>query len=405
MKLNTKCANNLISKDFKLAKASAACVIEQKDFETFSEICEKSEFIFDFIKEKILKNLLESVSSENYKNLLEFTGIYCPDFEDFIVLGLVKFANEGLTDEILELFENGNEQQKAYCAGYFTYILDPLALAMLKSSAQSNFAPLKANCAKALRAFGDFEIFNSMLEKLNNENEAKALDAIDFLVSYGDKNAFAPIFQYMKKTNYGSNVAQNLLLLKDFYTLLDENKKETAFEIYNEILNGYPEILPLSTIMDLEIKGFVDFLTNEKINSKTATLILKTKIKFDLVDSSDNYTFDLDKNSKGEISEIVKLLNSLDCEFYQKCEDALEDEFLGDENEIINVFEIIFELNLVQYGKKIAETIENSHFIPLICEGAKTLQALGQINLIDMEKQICKMNDENSKALFKSYFN
>lgn len=45
-------------------------------------------------------------------NLLALLKYYSPFYEDFIVSNLVKFANEDLTDKLLEIFENGTDEEK-----------------------------------------------------------------------------------------------------------------------------------------------------------------------------------------------------------------------------------------------------------------------------------------------------
>ena len=65
MDLGTKNANDLISKNFEAAKSAAKAVVDTADVETFEKLTQKSEFIFDFIKEKIIKNLCCAVTKEN----------------------------------------------------------------------------------------------------------------------------------------------------------------------------------------------------------------------------------------------------------------------------------------------------------------------------------------------------
>ena len=55
MNLGNKTLNDLISKDNSAAKGAAIKLLAEKDVESFKILNSKSEFLFDFIKEKILK--------------------------------------------------------------------------------------------------------------------------------------------------------------------------------------------------------------------------------------------------------------------------------------------------------------------------------------------------------------
>ena len=45
--------------------------------------------------------------------------IYAPDFEDTIVSCISRYANEDLTDEMLELLEKGTDEEKTYASKVF----------------------------------------------------------------------------------------------------------------------------------------------------------------------------------------------------------------------------------------------------------------------------------------------
>ena len=55
MKFNNKNANDLLSKDFNLSNKAAQSVINFKDIKTFEELVQNEDFIFDFLKDKIVK--------------------------------------------------------------------------------------------------------------------------------------------------------------------------------------------------------------------------------------------------------------------------------------------------------------------------------------------------------------
>ena len=140
-------------------------LINIPDVDLFKELVDKDDFLFDFIKENVSKRLEKVCNQSNYKNLLEFLKFYSPSYEEFIVSTLAKYATEDLTDTMLEIFVNGNDDEKTYCAKYFSYIQDPQALDLLKKYAYSDNNYLSANCAFTLAKFNNQEIYNDAIEK------------------------------------------------------------------------------------------------------------------------------------------------------------------------------------------------------------------------------------------------
>ena len=110
----------------------AYSLMNTPDVDLFKELIDKDDFLFDFVKNNVAKRLEKACNKNNYPNLIKLLKFYSPSYEDFIVSNLVKYANEDLTDQMLELLENGNDSEKTYCAKYFEYINDPLALDLLK---------------------------------------------------------------------------------------------------------------------------------------------------------------------------------------------------------------------------------------------------------------------------------
>jgi hypothetical protein len=84
-------------------------LINNCDIELFAELVENDDFLFDFIKNNVAKRIKNVINEKNYLNLLHFLKYYSPSYEDVIISTLVKYANEDLTDIILEKFENGTE--------------------------------------------------------------------------------------------------------------------------------------------------------------------------------------------------------------------------------------------------------------------------------------------------------
>ena len=115
----------------------AYSLINTPDVELFKELVERDDYLFDFVKNNVANRLKKNCNKDNYLNLLQLLKFYSPSYEDFIVSTLVKFANEDLTDTMLEIFNSGSDDEKTYCAKYFEYINDPLALDLIKRYAIS----------------------------------------------------------------------------------------------------------------------------------------------------------------------------------------------------------------------------------------------------------------------------
>ena len=95
-------------------------VINIPDVELFKELIDNEDFLFDFIKQNVANRLAKVCNSSNYLNLLQILKYYSPSYEDVIISNLVKFSDEDLTDKMLAIFEDGTDDEKTYCAKYFS---------------------------------------------------------------------------------------------------------------------------------------------------------------------------------------------------------------------------------------------------------------------------------------------
>lgn len=403
MDFKNKIVNDLFSRDFTLKNHAAKELIENKDTEAFSILCENAPYIFEFLKEKATKILVDNVNVNNFENIFAFMKIYSADFEDFITASLVKFANEDLTDKIYELFENGTDEEKAYCAKYFYFVNDTIALDILNKYAYSKFEPLAYNCAKTLNKFNDKTLYKAAIIDLKSDKEDyDKMDCVNFLVAYNDKNAFLPIFEFMKKTCFENEVAINLLDLKSFEEMLKDGQSACAMDIFDRILSAYPELLHLNTVSSYEIFDFIKFLANEK-SPYALRLLLKAKIKFDLFKKENIYTFDLDETEKRTVNDIAYFLNT----YFSK---NMQNNFLNSEifnkdvYRAIEALNVIGELNLEKYGKSILKLIELSENSLLISEATRTLKRFDEFKVLQIDKILEKISDENLKILTQSYF-
>lgn len=284
-------------------------VINIPDVELFKELIDSEDFLFDFIKQNVANRLAKVCDSSNYLNLLQFLKYYSPSYEDVIISNLVKFSDEDLTDKMLAIFEDGTDDEKTYCAKYFSIVQDSLALDFLKENAYSENSSLSANCATALALFGDTESKNEALVKLKSDDEFEKLDGVRFLVSYGDKSVIPAIVDVMKTSSFAENISGDLLYLTDLFSLYKTNKTDALF-VFNSVINGLGEILGLAQIFDFRLYEFIEMLLKEQTDSEIAVVLANAKDKFNTLTENDEYLFDETKDVKQEVMDIKQLLSS-----------------------------------------------------------------------------------------------
>lgn len=352
-------------------------LINIPDINLFEELVKQDDFLFDFVKQNVANRLQNACNKSNYHNLLSLMKVYSPFYEDFIVSTLAKFADEDLTDEILEIFENGTVAEKTYCAKYFSRIKDPLALELLREGAFGENESLAANCAMTLGAFEDKESYTKALENLNSEDDFEQFSAISFLISYGDKSALDAIIDAMEKSSMAENIAGEIPYLVDMVTLLN-NKR--GLVVLNNIINGLGEILPLSGVFDYNL-----YEVFEKLESPI--VLLNAREKFNLLTENDEYLFDEDKNTKNEVYEIKNLLNSIPVD-----EKAVDTELREESPFVYTALELTGNANAV-------EELLSSKNQTLVLKSAEVLKKLGAWNETTRAKALGNVSDENLKAI------
>ena len=77
--MNNEYVKKLTGKNPKDFEFAAAHIINNSDIEAFSALVEKSDFLFDFIKENVKKRLSAAINESNYKNLFSFLNVYDQD--------------------------------------------------------------------------------------------------------------------------------------------------------------------------------------------------------------------------------------------------------------------------------------------------------------------------------------
>ena len=388
---------NITSKDNSLSQKTTKNLIKTADIADFKLLCEKSDFIFPFLKEKIIKNFVKLIEENELKTVFEFSKVYSSDFEELVVSSWLKFANEDLTDEILELFETGTNEQKAYAAKYFCYINDICALDYLNKFAFSDFEPLKINCALALSKFNDKTAFNKAKEIiLTSKDDFEILGAYSFIAAYGSDEAMKFIVENYKNNTFRESIIVLLFDFYDFDKITKNLSQDEITEIFSVLIQAYPENISLNTIIYYQIYDYIKLISTFK-NQFANNILLITKTKFNEYNSSDIYSFDLDKDTKTELKNITEFLNKLNLSF-----ENILDELKQNNLRISLALDTVKELKLSNTAEFIANLINNNELpLDLCAKGAMVLKELNKTSLIN-KKNISKIQNENIKALIES---
>lgn len=366
-------------------------MIDNADVALFKELVANDDFLFDFVKQNVAERLANACNERNYKNLLKFFVCYSPYYDDFIISTLAKYADEDLTDEILEIFENGTNDEKTYCAKYFFYIQDPLALELLRENSYTDDESLNANCAATLGSFQDTVSYNQALEKLKSTDEFEQLSAVKFLVLYGNKDAVPEIISTMKTSTLAENIAGEIPYLTNLFELLDKTK-EDALLVINYIINGLGEILGLPCVFDYELYDVFERLIRQADDSKTAVVLLNAAEKFDTLTENDEYLFDEDKNTKNEVQDIKKLLGSIN-------KKQLKQLALSELNE--NSPFVYTALDFAEDVLAIRELLKCNNQT-IILKTAEVLKKLGNLDEPTKTVALLKVTDENIKSIIRA---
>lgn len=386
--------------DFEFA---AAHIINNSDVEAFSALVEQSDFLFDFIKKNVEKRLFKVITDKNYRNLLAFLKVYSTDYAEFIISSLAKYADEDLTDEMLDKLETGTDEEKAYAAKYFSRINDTLAIDSLRKYSYSDFDPLAINCAEALSAMKDEESYNIAIEKLASDDEFEKLSAVRFLSAYRDKNALNELFAAMKKSSMPEHIAAEIPYLQDLLKLLDSNFKCDTVLAIDYIISGLGEIISLSQIFNFQLFEVLERLINGTKDSKTALVLLNSKNKFEQLTENEEYIFDEDKNVKAEVYEIKNLLNSQSADFWQEQRKLFQTELDENSDFVFSALDLIQELNISENLEQVKKLL-NSTNQTLILKAVEVIKTLNKLNEIEPDKVLERVSNENIRLIIKSNF-
>lgn len=372
-------------------EAVAKHLVDDCDVELFKELVDNDDFLFDFVKNNVAQRLENAVNQNNYQNLVEFLKYYSQSYEDVIVGSLVKYADEDLTDLMLDKFENGCDNEKTYAAKYFAKIQDPLAYEFLRLNSYSDNEFLAQNCAMTLGAWHDEKSFDEAIEKLQNSDDFEKLSAVKFLTAYGDKKAVPKLFEAMKNSTMAENIAGEIPYLVPLYELIKSDYENALLAIIY-ITNALGEILPISVVFDFELFEVFEDLINNHEDSKMAITLLNAKGKFETLTENDEYLFDEDKNTKNEIFDIKKLLNSAKKKDLEK--------YVNDELKEDSPF-VYTALDFATDELAIRELLKSNNQT-LILKTAEVLKSLGNFDETARTVALLKVTDINIKAIIRA---
>lgn len=369
----------------------ASHLVNDCDVELFSELVKQDNFLFDFVKQNVAQRIYNACNESNYRNLLAFFKYYSPSYDEAIIAVLANFADEDLTDEILDIFENGTDDEKCYCAKFFSYIQDPLAIDLLRANSYTDNESLNANCAATLGILQDEESYNSAIDKLDSEDEFEKLSAVKFLVIYGNKEALNNILAAMKNSTMAENIAGYIPYLVDLSELISSNYIDGML-VLNNIISGLGEILGLYEVLNYDLFNVFEYLLTRPFDSVSAVVLLNARDKFNTLTENDEYLFDEDKNTRDEINDIKKLLNGINKKELQSMlipelrEDSL---FVYTALDYTDNVEAVREL--LRCGNQ-----------TIILKTAEILKKLNSLDNTAKTVALLKITDENIKSIIRA---
>ena len=370
---------DLTNKDEKKAIEAARYMIDNSDVELYKLLVEKSDFLFEFIRNNVCKRIEKVVSMDNFANILNFWSVYSPYYDDLFASILSKHATQDLTDEIFELLEKGTVEQKAYAAKYFSYIPDTIALEPLSKYAFSDDESLAYNAAEALGQMQDDISFDIALSNLSSDDDFEVLKAVKFFVAYGKNYPLKDIFDALEKSKMPENIAGQIPYMESLLVLLHNEHRQQALLTISSILNGL----------------------GDKNSGLIASVLLAALSRFTMFCENQEYIFDEDKDTKQEVLAIKDLLQSQNEEFWNMQKHFVISELNQDDNRKMLVLPIIAEFSLVEDIQDLKKLI-NSENEALVCELLTTLKTLNALNDIDINAVLERIKNPNIKAVIEN---
>lgn len=418
MKLDNEFATDLTSKDRNVALAAARHIIDNSDMAAWTCFVQNSDNIFDFIKQNIGKYFAEVIDEDNYMNLFNLFKIHSFDWDECLIQILLRFSylNYDLNEKMLDLIQNGTEDEKAYAAKFFSFLPNEKANYYLFEAYSVNYEPLKYNAARALGDSSDMYSYDYYLNKLLAEDDWEKVDAAQFLQWYGNKKAFEPLLKAMSSSAMPEHIAGDIAMLvniSEYFNSSNALYKELSLDCYQYLIDSLAEIWPLSTILDFEIYDCVQELISlfnstesNNLKSRYAALLLKTRYQFETFCNNDEYKFNEDKKTLQVLDDIFELLLEGGKNFWDSCVSVLGQELQSNnDNRIIYAAEIISALNINSYLSQIKDMLTNLEYSEdVIFKLALTLDTFKDFEGLNKDAILNKLEDINKKMVIQQAF-
>lgn len=401
---------NLTGKDEKKAREAACYLVENSDVELFSLLVNKTDYLFDFVKNNVICRIQNAVTSKNYINILNFFDVYCDVYDDLFAMILAKNADEDLTDKIFQLLETGSTAQKSYAAKYFSYIPDTVAIELLAKYAFCEDDNLAFNSAEALGQMQDDVSFNIALAYLSSGDDFEKLKAVKFFVAYGKDFPLNEIFVALHSSNMPENIAGHIPYMISFVSEFESGYKKDILVSFDYIISGLGEILPLADIFRFEIYDFIELLINynkkqNDFSSLISEILLKSYLKFKLFMENEEYVFDESNDVKHEVKAVYNLLTAQPADFWTLQKDLILNGLKSSsEDEVISCLEVISELNLKNSVPLIKELFSSENET-VLCETLTVLKKFNELSMNDINAILPKIKNENIKAVIENLKN
>ncbi|MCD7879076.1 MAG: HEAT repeat domain-containing protein, partial [Candidatus Gastranaerophilales bacterium] len=359
---------NLTGKNEHEAQTAACYLINNADLELFKLLVNKTDFLFDFVRNNVNKRIEKAVHKNNFMNLLKFFEVYSPYYDDLFASILAKHANQDLTDDIFELLEKGTNAQKSYAAKYFAYIPDTVALEPLSKYAFCDDEFLSANSAEALGQMQDDVSYDIALELLESHDDFECLGAVKFFTYYSRNYPLDKIIDTMLKSKMPENIAGQIPYAVSLTDLLENSFNENILFIIDYIISGLGEILPLSDIFQFELYDVIESLiiknrTNNPLSGKIAQILLSAFSKFRLFNENAEYVFDESNETKNEVNSIYSLLKKQPAEFWNSQKEMLLNELSENEMRVLSAISVVNEFHLKKAVPLIKKLLDSENEI------------------------------------------
>ena len=416
MNLPNPIASELTGKNSEKALKAAQHIVNNADMDAWQCLIDNTDYLFAYLKEKVGIRLAQSVNKNNLENVFKLFKKHDGDWDEYIAQGLSRFASPELNYKMLEFLKTGSVEEQTYAARYFCHVNEPEAEEALFEASKKYYLPLRNNSAEALGKLGHKDSYEFYLNKLNSDDEWEKIEAVQFLASYGNKDATVPILEAMSNSGMSELIAGEIALLTDIHTLFEERSEKTrllALEALDNIVSGVPEVWPMGAILDFKLYECAESLINlakrdndNPLSGKFAQILIKIRQKLTLFVENSQYTYDEEDDILAELDEIYHLLIYESEEFWNNQVQNLYKELTTDDSKRkIAALSVISELLLEESAPYLIRlALKPDEDEAVVSEAVSALAKIGKIGHIDQNTLLNRIKDPNLQAFVQDKF-